>query len=424
MNEQLQELIGQTRKTLGLNNHTLKRHNIFREINAWCETYYLLSMEWFPNDAVIVDEDLNPAGTASVEINLFTKEIRNITFVENVNTADTSIYPKLENKKAMIKWIETMTGLTYDRHFIRENDTDEEHKQRFMAAVEHTPVYPGGNILIKVNDDGILTVFDINGVFPNEDQIASEPFALTLPQYESVAQAACKLLTLPDQAKEAWVFVYGIEEFYLTNDGKQTVPYENKNLSSYVEEDMILTWSAPLNGEFTTQAINRSSVVTLETALANKAHPDAYPLTEAEVAACEQEVLRFMRLVYPDDSGKWRLTGIYLDNNLIIAEISAVTTVQNVLNPKIKLIINRDTLTALNYIDQNRLFAGMFQTFTETRHPEVSQTEAFNTLREHLEVRPVYVHDSGKNRYFKYAKINCAYGVNAVTGELMDLTDV
>src|SRR5699024_8486821 len=166
--------------------------------------------------------------------------------------------------------------------------------------VDNIPVSPGGSIHADFNDDGMLKAFSIHGDFPSERQIEWEPFALIPDKYESVAEEQCKLLTFPDQELEKWVPLYGIEEVFLTNDAGRTIPFTfDADRNSFVAKDEILRWDKPLAGEFETKDIDLSLEVTLETALANEPHPDTFPLTETEIAACEQEVLRFMRHVYP-----------------------------------------------------------------------------------------------------------------------------
>ncbi|RYG72552.1 hypothetical protein EU245_10135 [Lentibacillus lipolyticus] len=420
MNEQLQELVNATQETLGLNNHLLKRYHFFRETNHFNETIYMMNMEWSPNDADSLHEDFNTAGTAVVDVNFHTRDIRRIVFVQDVNNADHSMYPAAAAKEQVIEWIEDMTGLTFGRQFLIAQE--EEQAMSFGAAVDNIPVSPTGTIEVTFNDDGVLTLFSIDGVFPNEEHIEWEPFALTPDKYEPIAMEQCQLLQLPDQTQEKWLSIYGIGEVFITNDAERTITFSmGAGRNSFVTKDNILRWDKPLKGEFERKEMDFSPEVTLETALQKEPHPDTIPLTNDEVEACEKEVLRFMRIVYPEESGKRKLTGIYLQNGYIIAEMKhAEDEMKRALDMKVKLVIERDTLTAMNYIDQDMLYEA-FKHFGIADEVVISQEDAFDKLREHLEVDPVYVYDSERERYIMCGKLDCAYGVNAVTGEVVAL---
>lgn len=54
----------------------------------------------------------------------------------------------------------------------------------------------------------------------------------------------------------------------------------------------------------------------------------------------------------------------------------------------------------------------------------ISQKEAFETLREHLELTPIYVYDDVQKQYVLCGKLDCHEGVDAVNGEVFSLTDL
>lgn len=423
MNEQLQSAVDHARETLGLHDHELKRYQFFREKNHFNETSYILNMEWFPAGDMGSDEALNPAGTAVVDINFHTKAVRLLDFTRDVNSADSSLYPLSAAKEDVIEWIEEMTGLTFGRQFLIARE--DEQTLVFGAAVDNIPVSPSGIIKIEFNDDGVLTAFSIDGEFPDEAQIEWEPFALTPDKYEPFAKDQCRLQKLPDQEQEKWVPIYGIEEVFLNNDALRTIPFSyGEDRSSFIAMDKVLQWEEPLEGEFEQKDIDLSPEVELESVLANELHPDTIPLSETEVETSLQEVLRFMRLVFPDESGKRKLTGVYLKDDYIVAEIKPVQgEVKYALDIKIKLLIDRDTLTAVNYFDQDRLFEA-FKHFVKAEDPVLSRDEAFETLREHIEIEPVYVYDRGRETYIMCGKLDCAYGVHAVSGKVFPLNEV
>ncbi|SFD66259.1 hypothetical protein SAMN05216238_10343 [Lentibacillus persicus] len=423
MSEELQNVFDTVQEKLGLTNHKLERHHFFREKNHFNETIYLVSMEWFSDDSEEAENGYNPAGTAVVDINFHTSAIRRIVFVNGANSADHTLYPNAATKEDVIDWIEDITGLTFGRQFLIAEEQD--YKMAFRAAVDNIPVSPSGFINVEFNDDGVLTLFSIDGEFPNEAQIEWEPFALTPDKYEPVAKKQCHLLTFPDQEAKKWKPIYGMEEVFLTNDAARTIPMTlGDGRSSFIARDKVLAWEAPLEGRFEQKEIDFSPEVTFETVRANQPHPDTLSLTEDEVTASEDEVLRFMRLVYPNENGKRRLTGLYLKDGYIAAEIKpAQDEWKNALDIKIKLLIERDTLTAVNYFDQDRLFEA-FSHFGEAEEAVVAHEDAFNKLLGYLKVEPVYVYDSKRGKYIMCGKLDCDYGVNAVTGEVVKLNEM
>ncbi|WP_164667451.1 hypothetical protein [Virgibacillus doumboii] len=419
MNQRLQELIDYTQEQFGLSDYDLRRHHFFRELNNFDETAYVLSMEWFPKNAEGSDEDLNPPGTAVIDMNFHTKAVQRTIFVGDDSFANRSLYPSTD-KESTIEWIEELTGLTFGRQFLI--DAEEDNRLRFRAAVDNIPVWPGGTIEVKFNDDGALTLFSIDGNFPNEEQIQWEPFGLTPDKFEPLAKEQCRLIKVPDEEREKWLLIYGFEEIFITNDGGGTFPFGDE-LPSYVNYNKIMEWEEPVQGAFERQDFDFSPEVTLDDVLANKAHPDTIPLTESELSSCLSQVLYFMRMEYPDDSGKRKLSGFYLKDGYIIAEIRRVEELNPGMDLKIKLIIDRESCTVVNYFDQDVLL-GAYEHIEEAGEPVVSQEEAFEKLRGYLEIEPVYVFDREKESYIMCGKLDCGYGVNAVTGEVLLLSNL
>ncbi|GAA0437729.1 hypothetical protein GCM10008983_13300 [Lentibacillus halophilus] len=420
MNEHVRKMADQVREWLGLHQHQLIHHYFFREVDDFHQTVYTLTTEWVPDHAELPDDGSNPAGTAVVDINFHTGAVQRIVFVHNTNSADSEVYPTPDPKEYVIEWIEDLTGLTFGRQFLIAREHD--HSITFHAAVDNIPVSPGGTIEVSFNDNGELTLFSIDGHFPSEEHIQWEPFALTPDKYEPVALEQCHLVELPDQAQEKWLPVFGIEETFITNDAERTIPFQmGADKQSFVAKDEVMRWSTPMTGTWKPGDMDLSPDVSVETARANKPHPDTIPLTEAEVAACEREVLRFMRLVYPKESGKRKWTGVYLQDGYIIAEIQRIgDQVANELDVKIKVVIERETCTAINYFDQEALY-GAFQHFDQADDAVVSRDDAVAYLRPYLQMDPMYVYDSEEDHYIMCGKLDCAYGVDAVTGDVIRL---
>lgn len=411
MNEQLREITEYTREKLGLRNYNLERHHFFREINNFNETQYILNMEWVPRDGHAVG-DLNPAGAAVVDINFHTKKFTRITFVQGVSYADPDKYPSPDTESA-IEWIEEQTDLTFGRQFLLVGDEDD--KLSFGAAVDNIPVSPAGTIEIAFNADSQLTDFWIDGDFPDENQIQWEPFALTPEKFKPHAMEQCKLMEVPDDNQKKWKAYYGIEEAFITNDEKSTIPFVQRE-NSYVDLDMVMEWDEPIDETFSAEDADFSTEVTVETAVANKQHPDSLLITEDEQKTCVMETLQFLQKVYPDDSGKWKLIRLTREKGYLFAELRPSIPSNHVIDHKVKLIIDPDRLLPVDYIDNKELLA-IFSDFQEADAAVVHKSEAFKKLWEHIEVDPVYVYDAQHGRYILCGKLDCAYAVDAVTGE-------
>ena len=96
MDVRIQEIVDFTADKFKLEAFYLKRHAIYREKIDQNGESFVLNMEWFPNDAIISDEDLNPAGTISIDIDIHSKLIRRLIFVEGENKLETDL-PKAGN---------------------------------------------------------------------------------------------------------------------------------------------------------------------------------------------------------------------------------------------------------------------------------------------------------------------------------------
>ncbi|GAA0606832.1 hypothetical protein GCM10009001_25110 [Virgibacillus siamensis] len=414
MNEQLRELTEYIQESLGLQHYHLTQHHIFRETNHFNETIYTLNTEWMWDGAKDAGV-FNPAGAAVVDMNFHTREFTRITFVKDISHALSDNYPSSDTESA-IEWIEAQTGLTFGRQFLLIDDAD--GVLSFGAAVDNIPVSPTGTIEIAFNEDGQLTNFWISGDFPDENQIQWEPFALTPEKFESHAKEQCVLMEVPDEYQQEWKAYYGMEEAFITNDGDRVIPFV-RGENSAVTLDMVMEWDPePIDETFTPGETDFSTEVTVETALKNEPHPDGQPITEDVQKTCAMEALHFLQKAYPDDSGKWKLTTLTREKGYLFAELRPTKPTGKMLERKIKVIMDPDRLSPVDYSDNAQLL-GMFNNFQEAESAVVTEAEAFETLWDHIEMDPVYVYDDAAGKYILCGKLDCAYAVVAVTGEIV-----
>ena len=69
----------------------------------------------------------------------------------------------------------------------------------------------------------------------------------------------------------------------------------------------------------------------------------------------------------------------------------------------------------------------MLKTFEDFRPPEsvtISKEEALEKLKGYFELTPVFVYNEKQKQYVLCGKLDCHYGVNAATGEVMALDEI
>ncbi|GGJ53718.1 hypothetical protein [Virgibacillus salexigens] len=423
MHESIQQLISHTAERLGLHTYYLKHHYFTKQKNAIGEIQYELTMEWFPNDHTDHQEDeLNPPGTAVVDVDIHTGKIQTIIFVEGTSySTSESLANIASNSEAAIEWIEEMTDLEFGRQF--QLISESEREMQFRAAVDNIPVYPGGVIQVEFNQEGQLVLFSINGSFPSEHQIHWEPFALTPSIVEPIASNQCKLFEIPVESAQEWKSIYGTTTFFLTNNGKTALAYESVEASSFQYHiDQIITWEGTTNQSIPLKEIDLSTEVTEEQALTNLADTEISTLSSAKKTKAREAVQRLLQQEFSEDSGKWRLATIYREHTYLFAELRPVEPGHRIIEPKLTMILDASTLEPLNYTD-NRILMEIFQDFKVADTPVITKKEAFEKLHNHLEITPVYVYQPHQKSYILCGKIECANGVDAVTGEVVNLDE-
>lgn len=420
MHEKLQEIVDHTAEKFGLDEYHLKRHHIFREQDSFNQTSYLLSMEWFPNEMEETNEDYNPSGTAIIEVNIHTKQLKSLAFVQEVTYAN-NILTTFDTEET-IEWIEEESGLEFGRQFKLVHDENAE--LYFQAAVDNVSVYPTGNINVQFNDNDQLVFYSIDGEFPNEAQINWEPFSLTPAITDSIASEQCQLLEIPVEDEEKWLPVYGATTIFVTNDGERLLTFDDVEAnSSFVKENLIIEWNKPLQDRFKPVEMDMSSEVSVQEALANEPHPDAKPLTVQDRRQSIHAVQHFLQQEFPDDSGQWKLTETWREHGYIIAALKPATPGPRVIERKIKVIIESENYQTINFIDNN-VVLDMLKEFSKAGDVVVSKKSAFEQLRKYIDVNPVYVLDKAQGSYILCGKIDCSYGVDAVTGKVISLDEL
>jgi len=423
MNSMIEELIDFTKEKFGLGNYYLEQHSIYRNVNIFNITVYTLCMEWFPNHvAEQEDDDSNPEGTAVIEINVNTRKFERAIFVMGKTYAKDGITFVNLDTNNIIKWIEQETGLTYGKQF--QLHKEEEGELHFKECIDGVAVSPSGYIEIRFDKKGNLTLLSVHGQFPSKEIVKEETYTLSLEIVEQLAKEQLKLVEYPSYEKKQLFPVYGIEEIYVTNDQISTIPFEFfADVRSHLEINKTMHWDEPINKPFEREEIRWIEEVSIEQALLCVPSPDSLPITKVEQEKCVMAVKDFLRQEYPNDTGKWILITLHRDKRYIHAILKENQQDNRVFQRKIKLIIDANSLKAVNYMDNK----SMLETFGQFQAPEkvmITKEEAYGKIKEMFELEPYYVYDFEQKKYVLCGKLDCQYGVNAVSGEAISLDDL
>ncbi|WP_018663508.1 hypothetical protein [Heyndrickxia acidiproducens] len=417
MDPKTQELVELVKRKFGLEEYFLKRYAFYRSVDIYQETQYALSMEWFPFGVIEEDEDLNPDGTAVIEIDVQSRRIMRAIFVGDKTFALNGIVFKDLKTDDMISWIEKETGLVFGKQFYLFRE--EEGELEFRSGVNGMPTLPPGLIEIQYDSAGRLTLISVNGTFPPEEIEEHGNIVFSQNEMERMAKKQLKPIMVPSFEQECYFTIYGIEEVYIGENGLLPPPSEQPVTA--VNE--LLEWKTPLRLPFERTEWDLVDEVTAGQAYSYEPSPDALPILLQEEKKCILAATDFLRQQYPQDSEKWLLKTLYRAKGYIHAELGLK---QQETQParKLVLIINAKDFQVINYVDNQPLLDELFSRFKAPEQPAITKEKAFEKLSPYLTVEPVYVFDSLRKQYVPSKKLDCAYGVDAVNGKVILLNNM
>jgi hypothetical protein len=415
MDKRVQTIADKARIEFGLEHYHLGRYSFYTKRNG---TDYELNMEWFPNvtDGPLED-DINPDGTASIDYNIQQERFQSVIFT--MGTSFSTGHPfKEKTIEEAAAWLERQTGLTYEQDFFA--DQASENRFQFTSRVDGIRLSPSFQLNVEFDDDGKLLSFSTYGEAPDLKLVDKQDFKLTLEEIEPTVKAHVTLVNFPSEAEEKFVPVYAIDEVYVTADGKHCIPFLMDERMTKV--DHLMEWDKPLEGKIERQFINLSEEVTADEAFHNN-RQDNYDLTDEQLDACVNLVHDALRMEYPDDSGKWRLKELRIAHSYIEAFCYSNKPKNALFRPKLALIINRETMTVINMIDNEAMF-DVFNSFAPAPEPRIDHETAYEKMIPYITLDPVYVYDTELKKYILCGLLDSELGVNAVTGEIVELRDL
>ena len=422
MDSRIKELIDYTKIKFGLDKYHLQRQRLYRKVNIFNETIYTLCMEWFPDHvSEPKDDDSNPEGTAVIDIDVNSRKLESVIFVGDKSYANGIMFSEFDRKE-IIRWIEQETELMYGKQFeLHKEDARELH---FKECIDGVAVSPSGSVEIKFDQEGKLTMFSVHGQFPSKEIVKEETYTLSLQKIEHLAKEQLQLIEFPSFEQQRLLPVYGMEEIYIMNDQTSTIPFEFiVDVRSYLKVDKTMYWDTPLHKPFERKEINWMEDVTAQQAFSNEPSPDSFPITKIEQEKCVLTVKDVLRQEYPNDTGKWVLKTLHRDKGYIQAILREKKKVNRVFKRKVTILIDVKNFQAVNYID-NKPMLEMFDQFEAPEKVTVTKDKAYGRLKELFELKPYYVYDFEQRQYVLCGKLDCQYGVNASSGEVIALDDL
>lgn len=422
MDERIKELVDTTREKYGLTEYYLQNWDINRSTTIFNETVYTLSMEWFPNSMKgWEDEEHNPEGTASIEINIHSRNVKSVIFVGGISYADGMTFD-LTKKSEIINWMEKETELTYGKQFTFCEE--KEREIRFKECIDEIAVSPSGFIELKVDEKGKLTFFSVFGQFPNDRLIKREQYALDVEQIEEeLKNEQVKLVEFPVIKERKIVPAYALGELYIKNDYSGTLSFDLFLDDSRLELDKVIEWDTPIGKRFSRKEMSWFEDISPEQAFQCEPHPNLMPILDQEVQRCVDAVRDFLSHEYVNDSGDWVLKSLHREKGYIHAILNKRVQQERVFRRKLMIIIDAKMYEVINYMD-NQFLMDMYKDFKGTEEINITKKEAYDKLNGIIELTPCYVYDSENSYYVLCGKLDCHFAVKASNGEVVALSEL
>lgn len=252
-----------------------------------------------------------------------------------------------------------------------------------------------------------------------------EQYVLSPAQVEELALEQLKLVEFPNMEQKKLISAYAMEEIYIKNDRSSTLPFELfTEEPSRLQMDKAITWEPQIQKPFHRKEVTfAEDVVTPEQAFQCEPHPDLRPLMEEEINKCLSAIQRVLSQEYVNDSGKWIVKSLYREKGYIHAALKRKEQKEYALKRKMMLFIDSETYEVSNYMD-NKSFLDMYTELKVAEKIKVMKEEAFEKLKDLIELKPYYVYDSEQGNYVLCGKLDCNDAVNACNGKIVALSEL
>lgn len=420
MDERLQRIVDEAHVKFGLDAYELERHSISKHRDAKGEAYYVVNMEWFPKELnEPVEEDMNPEGTACLEYNIQEQCFDSIIFTQGQSFSTTAPFVEKTPEEAAT-WIEKQTGLTYGIDFkLTQASNDGFH---FEMDIEGVRLTPGFMMTVKFDEMGKLISYSRYGTVPHQEDIEKSAFTLALEEIEPLVKKQLQLVKFPSELENRFVPAYAMEEVFVTVDGQRIIPFFEHE-RTIVKVGVVLEWDHPLSQTFKREELTFVSESTVEEAFGHVDVDDKLLLTDHQIERSKEVVRDVLRSEHPDESGKWQLAELRRQEHFIEAHCRFITENSTVFNRKVVVFIKPDNMSVLNFVDNGAMME-IFDSFAPAEQAVVTHEEAFEKMIPYITLDPTYVYDELTGKYILCGLLDAAEAVDAVTGEVISLSDL
>ncbi|WP_309088424.1 hypothetical protein [Domibacillus sp.] len=402
---QLAQWVDMVKSKFGLEDYTCLETFATYEKNEWNETSYRFTSEWLPpGHSERKEDETNPEGTGVIELNAKTGRLTNVVFVGG--RAPKHGFSFLSgDREEVIRFIEQETGWTYGSQFI---DTRAETDSfTFDLAYKGVPVTPGGSVTVEMDEQKKLTLFSAYGLVPDEAEEAE--FQLDAAALESLAKERLVFVEYPLMKEEKWLPLFMIDDVFV----------DNKTGKAVLQKQDILTWKSAKNQRVKRKLLQLGPAEIDEEELFQfPPHPDTKPLTKKTQAKVREAATTFLQTYVPKESGEWALSDISRTNGMVKARL--VNTKDITVIPRMyDVFIDSDSYKVVHYVDKSSWMTDACAEFQKAAKPVLSKNEAFDKIKPHITVTPMYVYDGEKYRL--NGKLDSHAAVHAATGEVLFL---
>lgn len=422
LDTRVQQLLDFIVKKFGLSTYELTEYHMKQEVNLFHETSYYLYTEWLPKSIKGQNNDEEPAGAATIVIDIHSLLVRTFIFHKGVSYAVDGVQLKSTDLSAVTSWIEQETGKLYQEDFYLYKQNDREYS--FRAGVDGIPVSPGCSIDIALDEQGHITLFLLNGTFPKSDSVKRDEYRLSGNILEDSIQKQLQLIELPILKEKKARYVYAIEEIFVSNDGTSSIPIM-MNQKPLVKINKAIEWDSSGKQDFKRKEIDwgRDDTVSADVAFANEQSPLIEPITTEELQRGIQAVKSVLQHEFPQESGKWNLESYYREHDYLIAVVRAEKQPRKMLQRKLTIAIDKITFEPLDFMD-NQFFVNSMNNLPVENSLSLTKEVAYEVIRDEVEVTPVYAFQMETQQYILCGKIDCSFAVDAETGQLLSLDEM
>lgn len=420
MDARLQKIVEEAQVKFGLENYRLGTSEIYKERDAKGKAFYNFTMEWYPLAlGELLEEDLNPDGTAIIDYHIQKEEFMSVTFVQGESFSTVTQFPD-KTVEEVSKWLEQEKGLTYGSDFkLVEERTN---YFRFESDVDGVRLSPNFTIEIELDHVGKLISYQTYGLNPVDVEVKKSSFTLTLEEIEPLVKNQLQLVQYPSESENRFKPIYAMEEVFVVVEDARVIPFmEHERMQVHIDE--VIEWTRSHGEEIKREEIQVLHVASADEAFGNVDVEEPLKLTAEQVEQSKIVVRDAFHSILPDETGLWRLENLQYDRELFIeAHCKRNDDESAPFKRKAVVFINPENMSVLNFIDNEALFE-IIDTFAPAEKALITHEEAFEKLISYISLDPVYVYDVEAGKYRLCGLLDAAEGVDAVTGEIVSLAD-